>query len=165
MPYILFIKLFTFIIKHSTFFQNIDSYVNSCNLRSFLNVCPTAKVYIEKLKCLAYLPAEDIEPMFNHLTATLAAMDPVPDVNDATRLINIYEKLLPVIKYYNKYWIKKTKPENFSVFMEERRTNNDTERNNRAWHDTVGGNHPRVFKFIGTFIYFIMFMHVLLNLI
>lgn len=72
----------------------------------------------------------------------------MPILGEEQTVVSVNLILEEFIEYYRKYWIRITTPQNFSVFREERRINNDTERNNRSWHEFTG-NHPRFVDFCG----------------
>ncbi|XP_043465216.1 uncharacterized protein LOC122500376 [Leptopilina heterotoma] len=108
------------------------------------------KQFVEKVKYLALLPAQNIETIFEELLKDLTSEDQVLLLLRGTEhtFTSVLSILDDFIGYFRRHWLRITTPANFSVCREKRRTNNDTERNNRSWHEFVG-NHPRFVDFTG----------------
>ncbi|XP_033219758.1 uncharacterized protein LOC117174619 isoform X2 [Belonocnema kinseyi] len=63
------------------------------------------------------------------------------------------------INYYRTTWIEKVTPNDYSVYLEEKRTNNDLERNNRTWHE-IAGNRPRLIVFLDSIVNMMQKVHM-----
>lgn len=107
-----------------------------------------AKSFVEKVKYLACLPAEEVTDTFAELVNQLSRHPPVQSLTNPATTVKLIDIFALFIDYYRRIWLKMIKPEKFSVYGEEHRTNNDTERENRSWHE-ICGNHPRTINFLG----------------
>ncbi|XP_051155793.1 uncharacterized protein LOC127278237 [Leptopilina boulardi] len=158
-----FIFYFEEIIKiigcHFHFCYNIDKQINSLGLRQYVSKYEILLAFTEKLKYLAFLPPQDIQDIFNYLVEQLPTAETIPLINNPEVYISPRKLLAPLIDYYVRYWLKITTPDIFSVYMEERRTNNDTERNNRSWNDFIG-NHPNLVSYIDKLLLYIKDTHL-----
>lgn len=119
-----------------------------------MNANETILAFTEKLKYLALLPAEDIVEIFNFLVESLPRNEKIVIHENSTGYVSVKELLDPLISYYERIWLKQITPQVFSVYLEERRTNNDTERNNRSWNEFMVC-HPNLVIFLGN--YYIIF--------
>ncbi|XP_043468589.1 uncharacterized protein LOC122502542, partial [Leptopilina heterotoma] len=137
---------------------NLDKYINKENLRKYLLEYECLHAFVEKVKHLALLPAEDITETFNYLVERLDTLDDIKLLDGSEEFEQPRIVMDPFISYFRRYWLRITTPTNFSVYLETRRTNNDTERNNRAWNKVVG-NHPNFVDFIGKLIVFMQITH------
>lgn len=91
-----------------------------------------------QLLALPLLPAGDIEAAFRWLLTNTP-----PD---------ILEFFQSIINYVENQWLRRVRPENFSVFGLQNRTNNPME----AYHRVLSvrwGEHPRIWKFTSTYVY------------
>ena len=95
-----------------------------------------AKELERDLMNLALLPPEWIPEAFGILQDKLKLH---------TELCEIMGLLF---KYYESFWIRKVKPEIFSVFQKKQRTNNVIERYHRALKELMSTN-PEIIQFIG----------------
>ncbi|XP_052819923.1 uncharacterized protein LOC128245737 [Mya arenaria] len=83
--------------------------------------------FVRKLLALPYLPAEHVRPAF--LTISEQAEE------------SESERILDLVDYIGRTWVEGTlwRPENWSVYMETVRTNNDVERWHRRLNTRAGG--------------------------
>lgn len=100
------------------------------------------KNYIQKLKHLCLLPSTEIARTFYRISdALLSSVNREdPFANDLAGFVN----------YYENQWIKRTKAEDFSVYLSIHRTNNLLERFNRTLHTYVETRSSPV-HFLGKF--------------
>lgn len=85
-----------------------------------------------KIICLALLPHDRIERAFNEI---------------ALEALQLSKAFTPLIKYFQKQWLERVGPKNFSVFLEETRTTCSAE----GYNGKLGKNfktHPNFLEFI-----------------
>lgn len=139
-------NIYIFLQFYMLFYQNIDKFINKEHLRLYLNEYECLHAFVDKVKHLALLPAEDIIPIFYYLVDSLNKLEKLPLLDGSGET---FRPMDPFIVYFERYWLRQVTPEQFSVFLESKRTNNDTERNNREWN-AVMGTHPNIVSFLGT---------------
>lgn len=93
-----------------------------------------AKTIFRQFQCLALLPAEKIEHAFVWLLREALT-------------VNKFAEFAPFIEYYKKQWLRRVKPINYSVFMQDIRTT--------AAAEAFNGKCNRTFKTHGNFFSFI----------
>lgn len=114
----------------------------------YLSAYECLHAFVEKVKHLALLPENDIVKTFDLLVENLSNLEELPLIDGSGKTFLPIDLLGEFIGYFRRYWLKQVTPSQFSVFSEARRTNNDTERNNRAWSEVIG-NHPTIVSFMG----------------
>ena len=102
--------LYTFI------FQAIYTKIKSEKLNPYLKANSKAKILVKKILCLAFLPDDIIETEYKRLCK----------VTDK----RIIATLRPFLTYYENQWIKRVKPQGFSISGLYVRSNNAIEANN-----------------------------------
>lgn len=91
-----------------------------------------AKAFLRQFQCLALLPANLIEKEF---------------INLSRSVLSEFPQFTRFVAYYKEQWIKRVKPENFSVFLQDTRTT--------ASAEAYNGKSNKVFKTHGNFFSFI----------
>lgn len=100
------------------------------------------------MKHFALLPEDDILQTFELLVEDLSKLEKLPFIDDSEKTFLPINLLQDFIDYFRRYWLKQVTPAEFSVFLQAKRTNNDTERNNRAWSEVIG-SHTSIVSFVG----------------
>ena len=95
-----------------------------------------AKDFERDLMNLALLPSNWIPEAFSILKQKLQIHH------------KLYDIMSPLFTYYDKFWLKKVKPNIFSVFQRKRRTNNVIERYHRTLKELISTN-PEILRFVG----------------
>uniref|UniRef100_A0A0C9RF33 MULE transposase domain-containing protein n=1 Tax=Fopius arisanus TaxID=64838 RepID=A0A0C9RF33_9HYME len=98
---------------------------------------PLAQGVFRKLLALALLPAESILPSYEWL------IENTPN--------DIREFYAEFFHYYQTWWLTRVRPERYSVYGHNTRTNNAIEAYHRVLHCDCG-DHPGIWKFTGHFI-------------
>ncbi len=91
---------------------------------------PEIRGEIRQLMALPVLPPDNIRSVFGKME------ERVPN------------ELLPLYKYYRRFWIESVGPERCSVFGREIRTNNHLESWHAGFNKLVGRRHPNLFQLI-----------------
>lgn len=99
--------------------------------------------YVAKLKLLSLLPALEISPTFERLTKEF--LNKTRSADSQFKL-----KVEGFVDYYEKQWIHKVHPEDFSVYGSMHRTNNILERFNKELVKFVGKKSSTV-HFLGNY--------------
>lgn len=108
------------------------------HLLLLINQNANAKVALQRMMALPLTPSDQ---------RCRAAFD------DTVRFIrgdmNLRNRFTPFIAYMEREWFGAFQPEDYNVFRQEIRTNNNVERFNSEFLQAVGGTHPTFWHFYG----------------
>ena len=126
--------MFSFDFHFIYFNQALFKKLNKLRLSDLLQGNEFARMFVKKLKALAYLPKNLIRAEYDCLKRALS-----PALATTFRT---------VLEYYEREWLRVITPARFSVHGLLRRTNNVTESYNSILSDLLG-SHPSPWTFIG----------------
>ncbi|XP_044598517.1 uncharacterized protein LOC123274836 [Cotesia glomerata] len=106
--------------------------IKKLRLLNAINESNENRLFLQKLLVLPLLPPDDIELAFYWILSTTAPV-----------LLLQFKKLL---KYFYNQWIRRTRPDVYSVFLRVFRTNNFSEAYNKVLALQFG-THPNIWDF------------------
>lgn len=86
-----------------------------------MNEYECLSVFVENVKNLALLPAKEIEKVFDELVDKLCKLGELPVLGDENKSITPQVLFDNFIQYFKRYWLRQVTPDEFSVFLEQKR--------------------------------------------